>query len=1009
MKRFAHIIALSALLASLFTSISPQPARAASGATLTVTTTADTDALDGNCSLREAITAANSDADYKECTSTDVYGDESIDFNISGNPTITLSSALPNINSNITIDGFNNGNKIVIDGNDLYRPFYVSPIGTLSLTDMTLQNGYINVGNGGGAITNEGGNLTVTKVSFIGNVTTNNGGAVLTFSAGTTFINRSSFYQNEAGADGGAISNLGLPVTTTTTISNSTIFENTASAAGGISNNAGTLYIYNSTISNNSASSSPGSVGSWNGTGNPANDPITEIYNSILVNSTQDTGSTPSANDCHLPYGTVAGSNNIIEAASANCSTIVLSSVDPGLGDPTGNPAYLPFEIGSSAMDTGDNVICAAAPVNNYDQRGFTRPADGNWDSASTCDIGAFEFAPKLYVDDSATSGLSNGTDWANAYLTLQSALKIATSQTVVWVAAGVYYPDEGGDAIDNDPLSTFNLPNGVAIFGGFNGTETALNQRDVKTNLTILSGDIGKDDLDVDGNKIAEIYTDIQNNNAYHVVTANGVNGNTVLDGFIITAGQADGTAPHHVGGGMFIHTGATPTLENLTFYGNLANNGSNGLGGGMYMEGNSAPSFKNGYFNGNGAYVGGGALFVDNSAPIIEAVTIENNAAPYGGGVEYYNGSGGTFTNSTIFNNEATTGNGGGFYNADSSPTLRNVTISHNKAQGTNGGGFHNIDTDTFATPAKPILLNTIIANSVSGGDCVTSTVGSGTDASLDASSASNLIEDSANACGLSNGVNGNKVGVDPALALPANNGGYAPTMRLQPASPAVDAGSNTSCASLDQRGNSRALSVSDPCDMGAYELQKGSVTFYSTASQDGWILESGENTNAGGTLDKNAQTLNIGDDASDRQYRSVLSFNTAAIDDTAVVYKVTLKLKRSGTPTGGGNPISKLGGFMVIVKNGTFGTSALAKGDFKAAGSKTVGPIASALQNIFSLNLNSASTFINKTGLTQIRLQFKKDDNDNNLANILKVYSGNTGTAASKPQLIVDYYIP
>jgi len=44
----------------------------------------------------------------------------------------------------------------------------------------------------------------------------------------------------------------------------------------------------------------------------------------------------------------------------------------------------------------------------------------------------------------------------------------------------------------------------------------------------------------------------------------------------------------------------------------------------------------------------------------------------------------------------------------------------------------------------------------------------------------------------------------------------------------------------------------------------------------------------------------------------------------------------------------------------------------------------------------------------GITQIRLRFQKDDNDDAGADYLKIYSGDA-PAVSRPQLIVEYYVP
>ena len=187
---------------------------------------------------------------------------------------------------------------------------------------------------------------------------------------------------------------------------------------------------------------------------------------------------------------------------------------------------------------------------------------------------------------------------------------------------------------------------------------------------------------------------------------------------------------------------------------------------------------------------------------------------------------------------------------------------------------------------------------------------------------------------------------------------------------------------------------------------------ISLVSVGAQDGWVLESGENTNVGGTFNAAATTFNLGDDAAKKQYRGILSFNTASLPDTAVITGVTLKVKQQAI-VGGGNPVSIFQGFMADVKNGFFGAAALQASDFQTAGSATYGPFAPApVSGWYSINLTAAGPFVNKlaanSGLTQIRLRFKLDDNNNAVANYLSLYSGNA-PATSQPQLVITYYVP
>ncbi|MEW5830008.1 MAG: DNRLRE domain-containing protein [Chloroflexota bacterium] len=192
--------------------------------------------------------------------------------------------------------------------------------------------------------------------------------------------------------------------------------------------------------------------------------------------------------------------------------------------------------------------------------------------------------------------------------------------------------------------------------------------------------------------------------------------------------------------------------------------------------------------------------------------------------------------------------------------------------------------------------------------------------------------------------------------------------------------------------------------------YTVDKN-VTFNSIAAQDGWVLEKSQNANTGGSKNSTS-VLRLGDDKLKKQYRSILSFNTSSLPDNAVITKITLKVKKQGI-TGGGNPVTAFQGFMVDIKKGILGTSALQTTDFKTAASKTYGPFKpTVVSGWYSINLTAGKAYINKLassgGLTQIRLRFKLDNNNNGVANFLSLYSGNA-TAASRPQLIIEYYVP
>ncbi len=277
-------------------------------------------------------------------------------------------------------------------------------------------------------------------------------------------------------------------------------------------------------------------------------------------------------------------------------------------------------------------------------------------------------------------SGAGDCSSWADA-CTLQTALSNAVSGDQIWVEAGLHKP---GVTVSD----TFALVDGVAVYGGFNGTETALDQRDWETNITVLSGDVDNNDL-TDPNGIVTDTANITGTNSYHVVSSTNVLSDTVLDGFIITAGQAnESTLPNAYGGGMF-NDSSSPSLTNLNFSGNMALGG----GGGVFNDHSSSPILLDIDFHSNTAGQGGGILNLHSSHALLTNVSFNSNHAHIGGGIDNIS-SNPTLTNVTLIGNSAFAG--GGMYNQSSNPTLIAVNFSGNSASW-DGGGMYN----SYSTP--------------------------------------------------------------------------------------------------------------------------------------------------------------------------------------------------------------------------------------------------------------------------------------------------------------------
>jgi hypothetical protein len=268
---------------------------------------------------------------------------------------------------------------------------------------------------------------------------------------------------------------------------------------------------------------------------------------------------------------------------------------------------------------------------------------------------GAAEAAVR-YAKPAATGAGTCGS-WDNA-CTLQTALTGAVNGDEIWVMQGTHTPTTG-----TDRAATFQLRNGVAVYGGFDGLETARAERDPAANVVILSGDIGT--------------VGDASDNCYHVVT--GATGAT-LDGVTISGGNANGSSPNNFGGGIYDDF-CSPTVTNVIFSGNTASDG-----GGMYNY-YSSPTLTNVTFRDNsvGFYGGvGGGMYNNYSSPTLTNVTFSGNIAATAAGMYNINSSNPILTNVTFSSNSANGGGGGMYNNNYSSPTLTNVTFSGNTVSG-------------------------------------------------------------------------------------------------------------------------------------------------------------------------------------------------------------------------------------------------------------------------------------------------------------------------------------
>jgi hypothetical protein len=314
-------------------------------------------------------------------------------------------------------------------------------------------------------------------------------------------------------------------------------------------------------------------------------------------------------------------------------------------------------------------------------------------------------FADKvIYVDDDA-NGLNDGSSWVNAYKYLQNALADANSSpkpVEIRVAQGIYKPDQGSGKTPGDREAAFQLINGVTLKGGYAGLgQPDPNAWDIELYETILNGDLAGNDVCV--NDPCDLLTEPSRaENSYHLVVAGigadiGADANAVLDGFIITAGNANGEDyPNNQsgGGGILIRWyfpfGQGPILTNCKFTRNSAYSG-----GGMFND-HSRTTLTNCTFSENFA-IWGGAIGDDGHPwPKLVNCILNNNRASYKGGAIANGESHAALENCTLIANHAQLG--GAIYNGDGGAILTNCTVIGNSAE--RGGAVLNNDGDVTMT---------------------------------------------------------------------------------------------------------------------------------------------------------------------------------------------------------------------------------------------------------------------------------------------------------------------
>ncbi len=619
-----------------------------------------------------------------------------------------------------------------------------------------------------------------------------------------------------------------IDLNTASIIMNCKFINNSASIAGG------GLLCYN----NVTAASVTNCLFTGNTSGNLGGGFYSDLINVSINNCTFSKNTAVTGGGVYRNGGGLTLSNCILwgdtGGEAGNAPAIGFSDVQGGFAGPLVinlDPQFVNAAAGDFHLQVTSPCIDAAigpvAPLLDLDGNGRVDvPSIPNTGVGPIAyfDIGAYEnqgsFAGKIiYVNSQNTSPTQDGQSWSTAFNNLPSALVVAGATSEIWVAAGIY-------KIGAIPTDTISMKNGVGIYGGFAGSETARAQRNSDPSLTVLNG------------RLAPAGT-------FHLVTAiAGVGPTAILDGFTLTGGLANGAGIYSTGAGIYIDS-AAPTISNCILVSN------SGTSSGALFSSNAAPQLTHCTFfsNTSSAGHGGGATFLLSAPTIQDCTFLGNNATGFGGGI-FSSTSTITVKKSTFAMNTAVALGGGIASVADFSLNLAGCTFESNTAL--NGGGLYTlVNTSTSITNC---VFQNNVASATGGGagmsnspgtvmNCTFSGNSSGTsDGGLSLTGVENVALTNCILWGNSSPANPDLDVMAPATA-PTNFSCVKGTLlsgignintdprftsfgdlRLQAGSPCIDAGTAVGAPVTDVLGTARPRGAG--FDMGAYEYSTSPV---------------------------------------------------------------------------------------------------------------------------------------------------------------------------------------
>jgi hypothetical protein len=703
--------------------------------TMAVSAIGDTHYVSPGQSIQAAIDDAN-DGDQIEVAAGTYY--EAINFNgkavrlYSSGPEVTTIDAngayhvvqcVSGEDANTILEGFTitGGNASGTDSNSSGGGMYndqSSPTVTNCIFSVNTAGS-----SGGGMYNYNNSSPTVTNCTFENNqaqeVSTNYGGGGMCNSNSNPVVTYCTFSGNSAGRWGGGMYNdSSSPVVT-----NCTFNGNTAYTGAGMFNQTSGPMLNMCTFSGNSAGGSGGGMFNYT-TSSPT------VTNCAFSDNSADwngggmanvESSTPTVTNCtfsgNAAQNTGGGIDNENNSSPTVTNCILWGDTPNEIYNNSSTPivTYSDVEGGTSESWFGAGCI-DTDPL-------FVDAAGGNWrlsDWSPCVDAGNNNDVPggvmtdldgnPRFVDDTGAADTGAGT----APIVDMGAFErqMSSVKPIYNVTRGLYYWQVQAaidDANDGDEIE--------AAPGTYN---EAINFSGKAIRLYSSGG---------------RAVTTIDGTGASHVVQCtSGEGAGTILEGFTITGGSANGFWPANCGGGM-LNSSSSPTVTNCTFSGNTATGDGGGMynfnsspmvsnctfssnsakcGGGMY-NGLSRATVNNCEFSGNtadgsGTYDGGGGMYNNQSSPTVAGCSFSENEAKgdadYDGGGGMYNYQSSPTVIYCVFSDNESNGggndDGGGMYNYEGSPAVRGCTFNGNKAD-FGGGMYNNQESSPTVTSCK------------------------------------------------------------------------------------------------------------------------------------------------------------------------------------------------------------------------------------------------------------------------------------------------------------------